>query len=219
MLLREAHCAIEEVSKLVQDRAGFGNINSLFCVHRRADAVYAKLAAEIREVLCADHERPAVFVESVEDWLWNLAEFQQECVHIPLRQILHYNRRIGRRNGQRLRQDGMKKLRGFSSCDEFRCGLVFSTKAKLFADAQGVFTGRKPVKAVKRRIVERDSGCRESSPIEFAAADKTICVTDCCWLQPAAADGNLDSIRPPLPAMKRLPARCQTRGRASSPTG
>ena len=77
MLLREAHCAIEEVSKLVQDRAGFGNVNSLFCVHRRADAVYAKLAAEIREVLCADHERPAVFVESVEDWLWDFAEFSR----------------------------------------------------------------------------------------------------------------------------------------------
>ena len=67
---------------------------------------------------------------------------------------------------------------------------------ELFADTQSIFAGRKPVKAVKRRIVERDSGCRESSPIEFAAADKTICVTDCCRLQPAAADGNLDSIRP-----------------------
>lgn len=219
MLLRETHCAIKKVSEFVQNRAGLENVNPLLCVCRRADAIHAELAAEICKVLRADHERPAIFVESVEDRLWNLAEFQQECVHIPLRQILHYNRRIGRRNGQRLRQDGMKKLRGFSSCDEFRCGLVFSTKAKLFADAQGVFTGRKPVKAVKRRIVERDSGCRESSPIEFAAADKTICVTDCCRLQPAAADGNLDSIRPPLPAMKRLPARCQTRGRASSPTG
>ena len=174
MLLRETHCANKKVSEFVQNRAGLENVNPLLCVCRRADAIHAELAAEICKVLRADHERPAVFVESVEDWLWNLAEFQQECVHIPLRQILHYNRRIGRRNGQRLRQDGMKKLRGFSSCDEFRCGLVFSTKAKLFADAQGVFTGRKPVKAVKRRIVERDSGCRECSPIEFAAADKAV---------------------------------------------
>ena len=143
MLLRETHCANKKVSEFVQNRAGLENVNPLLCVCRRADAIHAELAAEICKVLRADHERPAVFVESVEDWLWNLAEFQQECVHIPLRQILHYNRRIGRRNGQRLRQDGMKKLRGFSSCDEFRCGLVFSTKAKLFADAQGVFTGRK----------------------------------------------------------------------------
>ncbi len=219
MLLRETHCAIKKVSEFVQNRAGFGNVNSLLRVHRCADAVYAKLSAEIREVLRADHERPAVFVESVEDWLWNLAEFQQECIHIPLCQIFHCDRRIGRHNGQRLRQDGMKKLCGFGTRDEIRRGLVLSTKPKLFADTQSIFAGRRPVKAVKCCIVERDSGCRESSPIEFAAADKTICVTDCCRLQPAAADGNLDSIRPPLPAMKRLPARCQTRGRASSPTG
>ena len=115
MLLREAHCAIEEVSELVQDGAGFGNVDPLLRVDRSADAVDTELAAEICKVLRADHERPAVFVESVEDWLWNLAEFQQECVHIPLRQILHYNRRIGRRNGQRLRQDGMKKLRSFGA--------------------------------------------------------------------------------------------------------
>ena len=174
MLLRETHCAIKKVSEFVQNRAGFGNINSLFCVHRRADAVYTKLAAEIREVLCADHERPAVFVESVEDWLWNLAEFQQECVHIPLRQILHYNRRIGRRNGQRLRQDGMKKLCGFGTRDEIRRGLVLSTKPKRFADTQGIFAGRMPVQSVKRCVIDWDSGCRECSPIEFAAADKAV---------------------------------------------
>ena len=219
MLLREAHCAIEEVSKLVQDGAGFGNVDPLLRVDRSADAADAELLTGVCEVFCADYERPAVFVKSVKDRLWNFAEFQQECIHIPLRQVFHCDRRIGRRDGQIPRQDGVKKLCGFGACNELRSGLVLSTKPKLFADAQGVFTGRKPVKAVKRRIVERDSGCRESSPIEFAAADKTICVTDCCRLQPAAADGNLDSIRPPLPAMKRRPARCQTRGRASSPTG
>ena len=219
MLMRETHCEVEEVSEFVQDCAGFGNVNPLFCVHRRADAVHAELAAEFCEVFRADHERPAVFVESVEDWLWDFAEFQQECVHIPLRQVFDRDRRIGRYNGQRLCQNGMKKLCGFGACNELRCGLVLSTKPKLFDDTQSIFAGRKPVKAVKCCIVERDSGCRESSPIEFTAADKTICVTDCCRLQPAAADGNLDSIRPPLPAMKRLPARCQTRGRASSPTG
>lgn len=219
MLLRETHCAIKKVSEFVQNRAGLENVNPLLCVCRRADAVHAELAAEFCEVFRADHERPAVFVESVEDWLWDFAEFQQECVHIPLRQVFDRDRRIGRYNGQRLCQNGMKKLCSFGACDEIRRGLVLSTKPKLFADTQSIFAGRRPVKAVKCCIVERDSGCRESSPIEFAAADKTICVTDCCRLQPAAADGNLDSIRPPLPAMKRLPARCQTRGRASSPTG
>lgn len=218
MLLRETHCAIKKVSEFVQNRAGLENVNPLLCVCRRADAIHAELAAEICKVLRADHERPAVFIESIKDRLWNLAEFQQECIHIPLCQIFHCDRRIGRHNGQRLRQDGMKKLCGFGTRDEIRRGLVLSTKPKLFADTQSIFAGRRPVKAVKCCIVERDSGCRESSPIEFAAADKTICVTDCCRLQPAAADGNLDSIRPPLPAMKRLPARYQTRGRASSPT-
>ena len=87
MLMRETHCEVEEVSEFVQDCAGFGNVNPLFCVHRRADAVHAELAAEFCEVFRADHERPAVFVESVEDWLWDFAEFQQECVHIPLRQV------------------------------------------------------------------------------------------------------------------------------------
>ena len=72
MLMRETHCAVEEVSEFVQDCAGFGNVNPLFCVHRRADAVHAELAAEFCEVFRADHERPAVFVESVEDWLWTL---------------------------------------------------------------------------------------------------------------------------------------------------
>lgn len=84
VLLREAHCAIEEVSKFVQDCAGFGNVDLLLCVYRRTNAVYAEFAAEIREILCADHECPAVFVESVNDRLWDFAEFQQECVHIPL---------------------------------------------------------------------------------------------------------------------------------------
>ena len=161
MLMRETHCAVEEVSEFVQDCAGFGNVNPLFCVHRRADAVHAELAAEFCEVFRADHERPAIFVESVEDWLWDFAEFQQECVHIPLYQIFHCDRCIGRRDGQVLRQDGMKKLCGFSACDEFRCSLVLSTKPKLLADAQGVFTGRKPVKTVERRVIERDYGCRE----------------------------------------------------------
>lgn len=69
MLLRKAHCAIEEVSELVQDRADFGNIGPLFRVRCSADAVHAKLAAEICEILRADHERPAVFVESIEDRL------------------------------------------------------------------------------------------------------------------------------------------------------
>ena len=191
MLLREAHCAIEEVSEFVQNRAGFGNVNLLLCVCRRTEAVHAELAAEIREVFCADHERPAVFIESIEDRLWNLAEFQQKCVHIPLYQIFHCDRCIGPRDGQVLRQDGMKKLCGFSACDEISCSLVFSAKPKLLADAQGIFTGRKPVKTVKRCVIERDSSCRECSPIEFAAADKTVCVTDCGRLQPAAADGGL----------------------------
>ena len=178
MLMRETHCAVEEVSEFVQDCAGFGNVNPLFCVHRRADAVHAELAAEFCEVFRADHERPAVFVESVEDWLWDFAEFQQECVHIPLRQVFDRDRRIGRYNGQRLCQNGMKKLCGFGACNEVRSGLVLSTKPKLFADAQGVFTGRKLVKAVKRRIVERDSGCREYSPIEFAATDNAVFISN-----------------------------------------
>ena len=160
MFLRETHCAIKKVSEFVQNRAGLGNVNPLLCVCRRADAIHAELAAEFCEVFRADHERPAVFVESVEDWLWDFAEFQQECVHIPLRQVFDRDRRIGRYNGQRLCQNGMKKLCGFSACDEFRCSLVLSTKPNLLADAQGVFTGRKPVKTVERRVIERDSGCR-----------------------------------------------------------
>lgn len=163
MLLRETHCAIKKVSEFVQNRAGLENVNPLLCVCRRADAVHAELAAEFCEVFRADHERPAVFVESVEDWLWNLAEFQQECVHIPLRQILHYNRRIGRRNGQRLRQDGMKKLRGFGACDEFRCSLVLGTKPKRFSDTQCIFTVRQPVQSVKRCIIERNFHCRKGT--------------------------------------------------------
>ena len=174
MLLRETHCAIKKVSEFVQNRAGLENVNPLLCVCRRADAIHAELAAEICKALRADHERPAVFIESIKDRLWNLAEFQQECVHIPLYQIFHCDRCIGRRDGQVLRQDGMKKLCGFSACDEFRCSLVLSTKPNLLADAQGVFTGRKPVKTVERRVIERDSGCREYSPIEFAAADKAV---------------------------------------------
>ena len=174
MLLRETHCAIKKVSEFVQNRAGLENVNPLLCVCRRADAIHAELAAEFCEVFRADHERPAVFVESVEDWLWDFAEFQQECVHIPLRQVFDRDRRIGRYNGQRLCQNGMKKLCGFSACDEFRCSLVLSTKPNLLADAQGVLTGRKPVKTVERRVIERDSGCREYSPIEFAAADKAV---------------------------------------------
>ena len=176
MLLRETHCAIKKVSEFVQNRAGLENVNPLLCVCRRADAIHAELAAESCEVLRADHERPAIFVESVEDRLGDFAEFQQECVHIPLYQIFHCDRCIGRRDGQVLRQDGMKKLCGFSACDEFRCSLVLSTKPKLLADAQGVFTGRKPVKTVERRVIERDSGCREYSPIEFTAADKAVFV-------------------------------------------
>ena len=82
MLLRETHCAIKKVSEFVQNRAGLENVNPLLCVCRRADAIHAELAAEICKVLRADHERPAVFIESIKDRLWNLAEFQQECVHI-----------------------------------------------------------------------------------------------------------------------------------------
>lgn len=141
MLLRETHCAIKKVSEFVQNRAGLENVNPLLCVCRRADAIHAELAAESCEVLRADHERPAIFVESVEDRLGDLAEFQQECIHIPLCQIFHCDRRIGRHNGQRLRQEGMKKLRGFGSRDKVSCGLVLSTKPKLFADAQGISPG------------------------------------------------------------------------------
>ena len=115
MLLRETHCAIKKVSEFVQNRAGLENINPLLCVCRRADAIHAELAAEICKVLRADHERPAIFVESVEDRLGDFAEFQQKCVHIPLRQVFHCDRRIGRHNGQYLRQDGMKKLRSFGA--------------------------------------------------------------------------------------------------------
>lgn len=104
MLLREAHCAIEEVSKLVQDRAGFGNVDPLLRVDRSADAVDAELLTEVCEVFYADHERPAILVERIEDRLWDLAEFQQECVHIPLYQIFHCDRCIGRRDGQVLRR-------------------------------------------------------------------------------------------------------------------
>lgn len=104
MLLRETHCAIKKVSEFVQNRAGLENVNPLLCVCRRADAIHAALAAEICKVLRADHERPAVFIESIKDRLWNLAEFQQECVHIPLYQIFHCDRCIGRRDGQVLRR-------------------------------------------------------------------------------------------------------------------
>ena len=120
MLMRETHCAVEEVSEFVQDCAGFGNVDPLLRVDRSADAVHAELAAEFCEVFRADHERPAVFVESVEDWLWDFAEFQQECVHVPLCQIFHCDRCFGRRNGQRLHQDGVKKLCGFGTRDEIR---------------------------------------------------------------------------------------------------
>ena len=75
-------------------------------------------------------------------------------------------RQAGFRRGQFLLRAG----------DEVRCSLVLSTKPKLLADAQGVFTGRKPVKTVERRVIERDSGCREYSPIEFTAADKAVFV-------------------------------------------
>lgn len=155
MLMRETHCAVEEVSEFVQDCAGFGNVNPLFCVHRRADAVHAELAAEFCEVFRADHERPAVFVESVEDWLWDFAEFQQECVHIPLYQIFHCDRCIGRRDGQVLRQNGMKKLCGFGACNELRCGLVLSTKPKLFDGHAEHFRRKKASqgrKALHRRV-------------------------------------------------------------------
>ena len=156
MRLREAHCAIEEVSELVQDGAGLGNVDPLLRVDRSADAVDAELLTEVCEVFCADYERPAVFVKSVKDRLWNFAEFQQECVHIPLRQVFDRDRRIGRYNGQRLCQNGMKKLCGFGACNELRCGLVLSTKSKRFSDAQSIFTVGQPVQTVKRRVVERN---------------------------------------------------------------
>lgn len=174
MLLRETHCAIKKVSEFVQNRAGLENVNPLLCVCRRADAVHAELAAESCEVLRADHERPAIFLESVEDRLGDFAEFHQECVHIPLRQVFDRDRRIGRYNGQRLCQNGMKKLCGFGACNELRCGLVLSTKPKLFDDTQSIFAGRKPVKAVKRCILEWDSGCRKCSSIEFTATDNAV---------------------------------------------
>lgn len=72
MLLRETHCAIKKVSEFVQNRAGLENVNPLLCVCRRADAIHAELAAESCEVLRADHERPAIFLESVEDRLGTL---------------------------------------------------------------------------------------------------------------------------------------------------
>lgn len=155
MLLRETHCAIKKVSEFVQNRAGLENVNPLLCVCRRADAIHAELAAEICKVLRADHERPAVFVESVEDWLWDFAEFQQECVHIPLRQVFDRDRRIGRYNGQRLCQNGMKKLCGFGACNELRCGLVLSTKPKLFDGHAEHFRRKKASqgrKALHRRV-------------------------------------------------------------------
>ena len=155
MLLRETHCAIKKVSEFVQNRAGLENVNPLLCVCRRADAVHAELAAEFCEVFRADHERPAVFVESVEDWLWDFAEFQQECVHIPLRQVFDRDRRIGRYNGQRLCQNGMKKLCGFGACNELRCGLVLSTKPKLFDGHAEHFRRKKASqgrKALHRRV-------------------------------------------------------------------
>lgn len=75
MLLRETHCAIKKVSEFVQNRAGLENVNPLLCVCRRADAVDAELLTEVCEVFCADHERPAILVERIEDRLWDLAEF------------------------------------------------------------------------------------------------------------------------------------------------
>ena len=69
---------------------------------------------------------------------------------------------------------GMKKLCSFGACDEVCCGLVLSTKPKLFADTQGIFAGRMPVQSVKCCVIDWDSGCRECSPIEFAAADKAV---------------------------------------------
>ena len=53
---------------------------------------------------------------------------------------------------------------------------TYAEAVSYLADAQGVFTGRKPVKTVERRVIERDSGCREYSPIEFTAADKAVFV-------------------------------------------
>ena len=104
MLLRETHCAIKKVSEFVQNRAGLENINPLLCVCRRADAIHAELAAEFCEVFRADHERPAVFVESVEDWLWDFAEFQQECGFVDM---------IVDRGMMRKRISNILKLHGF----------------------------------------------------------------------------------------------------------
>ena len=82
MLLRETHCAIKKVSEFVQNRAGLENINPLLCVCRRADAIHAELAAEICKVLRADHERPAVFIESIKDRLWSSSRnaFTFHCI-------------------------------------------------------------------------------------------------------------------------------------------
>ena len=81
--------------------------------------------------------------------------FDAYLVRVAMHPVFHRDRRIGRRDGQVLRQDGMKKLRSFGACDEFCCRLIFSTKPKRFSDAQSIFTVGQPVQSVKRRVVER----------------------------------------------------------------
>ena len=129
----------------MQRRARLGNIDAVLAKDSRADAVHAQLLTKVRCIIAVDDICPTVFIERIEDRLRHFPDFQQKFVHIALHPVFHRDRRIGRRDGQILRQDGMKKLCGFGACDEFGCSLVFSAKPKRFSNAQSIFTIGQPV--------------------------------------------------------------------------
>lgn len=91
------------MSKLMQRRAGLGNIDAVLAKDGRADAVHAQLPAEVRCIIAVDNKRPAVFVERAEDQLRHFPDFQKELARVALHPVFHRDRRIGRRDGQILR--------------------------------------------------------------------------------------------------------------------
>ena len=99
MFLRETEQGIVKMSKLMQRRAGLGNIDAVLAKDGRADAVHAQLPAEVRCIIAVDNKRPAVFVEGIEDRLRHFPDFQQELVRVAMHPVFHRDRRIGRRSG------------------------------------------------------------------------------------------------------------------------
>lgn len=134
VFLREAEQGIVKMTEFMQCRAGLGNVDAVLAEDSRANAVDAELPTEVRCIIAVDDICPTVFVERIEDRLRHFSDFQQEFVRIALHPVFYRDRRIGRRDGQAPSQDGMKKLRSFGACDEFRCSLVLSTKPNLLAE-------------------------------------------------------------------------------------